>query len=194
MTIVEVMAVAFSYGLGCINAGYYLLRWRDGRDIRSLGSGTAGARNAGRILGRGAFVLVFVLDATKGLLAVLAAQTFAPVSAPACAVAVTLGHVFPAQLGWRGGKGVASAIGALAMLDVAVLVAVAAAFAVARPLLGRTVPAGVLAFACGATYALLFRSPPVALAALALAALLAYTHRDALREPRGEDERHRERI
>jgi glycerol-3-phosphate acyltransferase PlsY len=170
------VAIAFAYAVGCLNASYYLLRWCDGRDIRDLGSGNAGARNAGRILGRRAFALVFVLDAAKGLLAVLAAQVWAPDAAPLCTLAATLGHVFPAQLRWRGGKGVATAIGALAMLDIAVLAVVAAAFCVWRPILRRTVPAGMLSFACGAAFALMVRPPGTGFAALALAALLVYTH------------------
>jgi acyl phosphate:glycerol-3-phosphate acyltransferase len=131
----------FAYGLGCLNAGYYLLRWRDGRDIRQLGSGNAGARNVGRVLGGKAFALVFVLDAAKGWVAVLAAHQWAPAVAALCAVVVTLGHVFPAQLHWRGGKGVASAAGALAAL------------------------------------ALWCRPLDTAAAALALTALLTFTHR-----------------
>jgi len=100
-----------AYALGCLNAGYYLLRWRDGRDLRQLGSGNAGARNAGRVLGRRAFALVFALDAAKSMLAVLAACWWAPEAAATCAVIAALGHVFPVQLGFRGGKGVATAIG-----------------------------------------------------------------------------------
>lgn len=166
----------FAYAVGCLNAGYYWVRWRDGRDIRVLGSGNAGARNAGRILGRGAFAIVFVLDAAKGLLAVLVARTWAPDLVPLCAVAATLGHVFPAQLGWRGGKGVATAIGALAALDIAALGVIAAAFALARPVLGRTVAAGMVAFVVGAVVSLVLRPIDVGLATLTLGALLCFTH------------------
>ncbi len=177
MRAVDLAPVAFPYGLGCLNAGYYLLRWRDGRDIRELGSGNAGARNAGRILGRSGFALVFVLDATKGVIPILAARQWAPEAAALCAVAATLGHVFPAQLGWRGGKGVATAIGTLAALDPGVLAVIATAFAVARIALRVTVPAGMVAFASGAAFALALRPPDIGLATLALAALLTYTHR-----------------
>ena len=173
----ELASVAFAYGLGCLNAAYYLLRWRDGRDIRELGSGNAGARNAGRTLGEGAFALVFVLDAAKGVVPVLAARHWTPDVAALCAVAAALGHVFPAQLGWRGGKGVATALGALAALDIGVLAVIAAAFAIARVGLRATVPAGMLAFACAAAFALAFRPPGIGLATLALAVLLTYTHR-----------------
>jgi acyl phosphate:glycerol-3-phosphate acyltransferase len=141
MLTAQVTLLLLAYGLGCLNAGYYLLRWRDGRDIRQLGSGNAGARNVGRVLGRQGFALVFVLDAAKGVLAVTAAPHWAPEVAALCALLVTLGHVYPVQLNWRGGKGVATAIGALLAL------------------------------------AWTFRPIDITLAALALAALLTFTHR-----------------
>ncbi|RQP21392.1 glycerol-3-phosphate acyltransferase [Piscinibacter terrae] len=174
-----------AYGLGCLNAAYYLLRWHDGRDIRMLGSGNAGARNAGRVLGRGAFALVLVLDAAKGLMAVSAAKALAPAMVPLCAVAVTLGHIFPAQLGWRGGKGVATVIGVMAMLDLEVLALAVGAFAFAQAVGQRTVPAALLSFAVGCAFALVFKPLAVVVPVLALAVLLVLSHtaRLPLREP-----------
>ncbi len=173
----DLALVVFAYGLGCLNAGYYLLRWRDGRDLRELGSGNAGARNAGRILGRGGFALVFALDATKGLASVLVAHWWAPEAAAPCAIAAALGHVFPAQLDWRGGKGVATAIGGLAGLDMLVLTVATVAFVVLRLARARTTPAGLLALVCAATFALAFRPMTIGLAVLALVVLLTFTHR-----------------
>lgn len=177
MPIVEAALVLFAYGLGCLNAGYYLLRWRDGRDLRELGSGNAGARNAGRLLGPQGFAVVFALDATKGLLAVLLARGWAPEATALCAVAATLGHVYPVQLQWRGGKGVATAIGALGGLDVLVFAVAAGAFALLRLARCRLTLAGLLAGVGAAAYALALRPTATGLAVLALVALLAYTHR-----------------
>lgn len=181
----DIVFPPLAYGLGCLNTAYYLLRWRDGRDVRMLGSGNAGARNVGRLLGRGAFALVFVLDAAKGLLAVCAAMALAPAMVPVCAVAVTLGHIFPAQLGWRGGKGVATAIGAMAMLDLEVLALALGAFAFAQAARVRTVPAAVLAFAIGCAFALVFKPLAVVVPVLGLAVLLVLSHtaRLPMREP-----------
>jgi len=167
------------------------VRWRDGRDIRVLGSGNSGARDAGRLLGRGAFAIVSALDAAKGLLVVLTERPWAPDVAPLCAVAATIGHVFPAQLGWRGGKGVATSIGALAALDFTVLAVIAAAFAVARPLVGGTVAAGMVAFVGGAVFSLVFWPPEPGLATLTLAALLSFTHRSSARRCEVADRAHR---
>lgn len=174
---IDLALVLFAYGLGCLNAAYYLLRWRDGRDIRELGSGNAGARNAGRLLGPSGFAVVFAVDATKGLVAVVAARWLSHEVAALCAVAAVLGHVFPVQLAWRGGKGVATAIGALAGLDMLVLAVAAAVFALLRMARCRITMAGLLALACAAAFALVFRPMTTALAALALVALLRYTHR-----------------
>ena len=62
--------VAGSYVLGCFSTGYYLVRQRTGQDIRELGSGSTGARNAGRVLGRNGFLLTMAGDLAKGGLAV----------------------------------------------------------------------------------------------------------------------------
>ena len=59
-----------SYVLGCYSTGYYLVRKRTGQDIRELGSGSTGARNAGRALGRSGFLLTMAGDLAKGGLAV----------------------------------------------------------------------------------------------------------------------------
>ena len=93
-------------------------------DILRQGSGNIGATNVGRVLGRRFGVLVFVLDFAKGALPVLAAsflEAWAPDLPPrslpvAAGVAAFLGHLFPVYLRFRGGKGVATAVGVLAVL------------------------------------------------------------------------------
>lgn len=119
-----------SYALGCCMAAYYLVRWKTGEDIRALGSGNVGATNARRILGRAGFVLTFVIDCGKGALAVAVGRWLAMPewAVAASAVAVVAGHVWPAQLGFRGGKGVATATGALIFLDPVLVLAQILAF------------------------------------------------------------------
>jgi glycerol-3-phosphate acyltransferase PlsY len=110
---------AFSYALGCLNGAYYLHRVLRGSDIRSQGTGNPGARNAGRVIGKGAFLLVFLVDAGKGALAVAGALAIGlgVTGAAISAVAVVLGHILPVQLGFRGGKGIATAFGVTIVLD-----------------------------------------------------------------------------
>lgn len=106
-----------AYALGCLNTGYYLVRLSTGDDLRSRGSGTAGATNTGRVLGRGGFVAAMAGDVLKGVAAVALARWLVPGPGPAlAAVAVVGGHIYPAQLGLRGGKGLATTFGAAVSL------------------------------------------------------------------------------
>ena len=101
--------------VGCLNGGYYAVKLKSGQDIRALGSGNAGATNAGRLLGKRGFLLVMLFDAVKMLAALKVAALLFPgdTLVPALTMpAVLLGHIFPAQLRFRGGKGIASLVGA----------------------------------------------------------------------------------
>ena len=68
------VGIGLAYALGSQCAGYYLVRWHTGRDVRQTGSASAGARNAGRLLGPGGFVLVLTFDLLKGVTAVAGAR------------------------------------------------------------------------------------------------------------------------
>ncbi|HXU45080.1 MAG TPA: glycerol-3-phosphate 1-O-acyltransferase PlsY [Thermoanaerobaculia bacterium] len=110
--------LAGAYVLGSISFSYLLVRWVAGYDLRTLGSGNAGATNALRAAGKKTGIASLLLDFGKGAAAVAAARAAgagAALSAGA-AFAVVLGHVFPVFLGLRGGKGVATAAGAMAVL------------------------------------------------------------------------------
>jgi glycerol-3-phosphate acyltransferase PlsY len=107
-----------SYLLGSISWSYLIVRFLQGSDIRTVGSGNAGATNVMRTAGKAAGAGALVLDVGKGLGAVLGARALGA-SAPfvaGAAVAVVLGHVYPVFFGFRGGKGVATAAGALGAL------------------------------------------------------------------------------
>jgi glycerol-3-phosphate acyltransferase PlsY len=136
----------FVYALACVIAAYliaaipfgYLIARARGVDIRKVGSGNIGATNVGRVLGFRFFVLVFVLDLLKGFLPTLGfPRVFASLTgqrAPALGVFVALasilGHNFPVYLGFRGGKGVATSLGALLALDTIAALSAAAGFGV----------------------------------------------------------------
>src|SRR4051812_49463505 len=102
-----------AYLLGCASPAHLAARWRLGRDIRTLGSGNAGARNAARVLGPRLGAAVLLADLAKGTLAVALARRLG-VDGPGQVLAVTAavaGHVWPAQLGFRGGEGVGGGFG-----------------------------------------------------------------------------------
>jgi glycerol-3-phosphate acyltransferase PlsY len=112
--------IALSYFLGCIVAGYYVARLRDGTDIRRTGSGNAGARNVARSHGWLAAAVTLLLDAAKAAAAVLIGRALMPVewAVWVAIIAVVAGHVWPVQLGFRGGKGVAPALGGFLTADI----------------------------------------------------------------------------
>lgn len=113
------LAVLLCYGLGCLVSGYYLVRWKTGQDIRTVGSGSAGARNVGRLLGRWGFWSVLTLDILRGAAASLSAWVLG-VSTPVkalCVLAAAAGHIFPIQLRFRGGKGLGVSLGAFLVFD-----------------------------------------------------------------------------
>jgi glycerol-3-phosphate acyltransferase PlsY len=114
----NIVLVALSYLLGGFSPGYWLVRWRAGIDVRSIGSGGTGATNVGRVLGRGSYLIVLVVDLAKGALVGGAALFMhAPKEwAFAAALAVVAGHVWPVWLGFRGGKGVGPFLGAWLVL------------------------------------------------------------------------------
>jgi len=118
MTSWAILLVA-SYLVGAIPFSYLIVRWKLGADVRSLGSGNAGATNVLRTTGVLEGVGTLVLDVFKGALMGGVAEVM---GAPAWVVAgsglaAVLGHVYPVYLGFRGGKGVATAAGALGVLS-----------------------------------------------------------------------------
>jgi glycerol-3-phosphate acyltransferase PlsY len=183
------IVIAIGYGLGCFSTAYYLFRFSTGQDIRSRGSGNAGARNIGRELGVPAFVVTLLIDGGKGFLAIALADYFqlSEANTMLSMIAVAAGHIWPVQLGFRGGKGVATAIGALAAFDVKILIPLIIIFAVAslvaKNLTENFTVAGLLAIAISPIAAAIFhQSAAVTAGVLILAALIIFAHRENLRE------------
>ncbi|HVS01543.1 MAG TPA: glycerol-3-phosphate 1-O-acyltransferase PlsY [Thermoanaerobaculia bacterium] len=110
--------VLAAYLVGSISFSYLVVRVLTGRDVRAEGSGNAGATNALRVAGKGAGAAALLLDVAKGAGAVAAARLLGapPVVVAVTAAAVVVGHVWPLFLDLRGGKGVATAAGALGVL------------------------------------------------------------------------------
>ena len=181
------IAVA-SYLIGSIPSGLLLARLRH-VDVRTTGSGNIGATNVARSAGKTLGALTLLLDAAKGALPVLAADALNlfPAANPdfdlhACIVAAlgaVIGHVFPITLGFRGGKGVATALGALAALAPAALPLPLLAFIVSFGLT-RQVSAGSICAAMAAPFGSVAGGyPPLVSAAIfAISCLILLRHRD----------------
>jgi glycerol-3-phosphate acyltransferase PlsY len=177
--------LAACYLLGCFCTGYYLVRSRLGRDIRETGSGAAGARNAGRSLGWQGFVLTLAGDCAKGAFAVWAVRHFTGDQklAGLAMLAVVAGHVWPLQLGLRGGKGASTALGALLAFDFTLTATMLAVLAVLYGLTRKTTASGLIAYALLPLAGLFFGRPAWEVATLAaLSALVLVAHRTNLAE------------
>ena len=187
MPLSSAFAVVLSYLLGCLNAGYYYVRLVHGKDIRLAGSGTAGARNAGRLFGNRVFALVFLGDAAKGAAATAVGLSLGPESGALCAIAVVVGHIWPVQLGFRGGKGIASAMGALLLLAPWLLAWMALAFTALRAIGQSSSRAGIAAFWVAAVGSALLYGRAQVGAMIVLALLITISHWSKLREVSGHD-------
>ena len=104
------------YLLGSIPFGLLLTRLAGHGDIRQIGSGNIGATNVLRTGSKGAAALTVLLDLAKGWAAVVIGEAWGADAALLAAGCVIIGHMFPVWLGFRGGKGVATALGALLAL------------------------------------------------------------------------------
>lgn len=124
-----ILFIIIAYLIGAIPCGIVLTRLFGKEDIRQAGSGNIGATNVYRVAGRGLGIATLVGDALKGVLPTLfAAQatSFSPAQIALIAAATFLGHLYPVYLGFKGGKGVATALGIFLVLSPkAVLVAFA---------------------------------------------------------------------
>jgi glycerol-3-phosphate acyltransferase PlsY len=117
--------VLAGYALGCLVGAYYVVRLRSGGDVRASGSGNAGARNVLRGGDRRGAAITLLWDIAKGAAAVAIARAASPHdwAMGLAFVAVIAGHIWPAQLRFHGGKGVATALGCMLVLDPRVTVA-----------------------------------------------------------------------
>ena len=121
--------VVLAYLIGSIPFGYLIVRVSGRGDVRQTGSGGTGATNVSRRAGKAAGVLTLILDAFKGATAVLIAMRFGNGwLIAAAAIAVIVGHIFPVWLSFRGGKGVATAVGVFVVLAPLALLCAGIAF------------------------------------------------------------------
>jgi acyl phosphate:glycerol-3-phosphate acyltransferase len=184
--LVQLIVISIAYALGCISVGYYLVRWRTGQDLRELGSGATGGRNAGRALGKGGAIATGIGDILKGVIAMMIALRFnLAVWALGCVmVAVLLGHIYPIQLGFKGGKGLSAAFGAVLMYDfrIALITAVIALLLLAISRRHRQI-FFMIGIACSPLVAYLLGQPwGMVLGITGLVLIILFAHQENIRE------------
>ena len=191
------LLVGASYLAGSVPFGLLLARFVAGVDVRQSGSGNIGATNVGRTAGRSLGVLTLLLDAGKGGISV--AATALAMGAPhdgdwaaAAGLSAFLGHVFPLWLGFRGGKGVATALGVFVVLSpwLALLstVAFAATFGATRiASVGSMTAAAVMAAGCAMFHGI--ESPVTKVAAVIFLVILVRHQANIRRMLHGQESR-----
>ena len=175
------LTTLIAYLLGSIPFGYLIVHWQRGIDVRATGSGSIGATNVMRNLGIMGFVATFILDAGKGLFAVLLASKMTsedPTWVAAAAFAAVFGHCFPVWLKFRGGKGVATGVGVFIALAPWQVVLVLVIFAVVVAIWRYISLGSIVATAAFPVLVYLMKHPPfqVVLGATGAAVIIIARH------------------
>jgi glycerol-3-phosphate acyltransferase PlsY len=190
---IPALTLLAAYLIGGIPFGYIIVRLKTGRDVRSLGSGNIGATNVLRTTGRAVAVVTLLLDIAKGFGAVwlmAKASDESPVWMSAAALAVMAGHAYPVFLKFKGGKAVASFIGAFLYLTPIPLLAVLLLFVIVVSAtryisLGSIVAAGTFPFA---VWLILHPSAAVVLAAVIAGGFIVIRHQANIQRIRAGNE------
>ena len=187
------LAILIAYLLGAIPFGFLLVKFTKGADVRAEGSGNIGATNVLRTAGRVEAVATLILDIAKGFVAVWLAAMLtndAPLWTSLAALAVMAGHAFPVFLRFKGGKAVASFIGAFLYLTpiplaVALLLFVIAVARTRHISAGSILAAGTFPFG---VWMILHPPVEITLAAFLAGAFIVYRHRSNIERLRAGTE------
>ena len=181
------LVLSASYLIGSIPTGYIIVKLFTGQDIRTVGSGSTGATNVKRVMGKKWFFVVMLLDALKGALPVVLTALFGadfaggllPVLAAIC---VILGHSKSVFLNFTGGKSVASGVGTLLALDWQAGLIIAAVWGVVT-WVSRYVSLGsVVALALSPLIMWFLNAPPAYIVYAVIAAIyVIYLHRENIK-------------
>ena len=182
------LTLIVAYLIGSIPTGYLIVKSKTGDDIRTIGSGSTGATNVKRVLGKKWFFIVLLLDALKGATPVLLAKFFvtagsslglAPVLA---AVAVIIGHSKSCFLGFKGGKSVASGVGTILALNWAVGLIIAGIWSVITYSTKYVSVGSIIALLISPILMFLFHAPIAYICYCALGAIyIVYLHRENIK-------------
>jgi len=112
MELMDIVLILLSYLLGCFNTGFYYTRYFYKQDIRAVGTNVTGAMNVSRVAGKKGFVITFLGDALKGAFVVVLCRLLklSDITILLSILLVIMGHIFPFQLKFRGGKGLSTLI------------------------------------------------------------------------------------
>ncbi|MDF1514714.1 MAG: glycerol-3-phosphate 1-O-acyltransferase PlsY [Anaerolineae bacterium] len=171
------ISILIGYGFGCVQTAYILGRLVGKMDIRGQGSGNAGASNVTMVLGWKYGILTATLDVMKGILPVVLVKTLYPnesTMAFLSGMAAIAGHIFPFYLRFRGGKGVATLLGALIGIDVRLGLIFMVVMIVLPLYFDYIVVGSLTVFTALPVACLVLRLPAICLVVSALLTIIAY--------------------
>jgi acyl phosphate:glycerol-3-phosphate acyltransferase len=167
-----------AYILGSIPFGLLITRLAGLGDIRNIGSGNIGATNVLRTGNKFLAALTLILDGGKGAAAVLIAAQIDPSTIAPVAVLSVLGHLFPIWLGFRGGKGMATTLGALLALSWPVGLLCCGVWLLCATLFRYSSLSSLASVTLSPVFAYFLTSQPIVIAAAIIAALVIFRHKD----------------
>lgn len=175
--IFPIVAIIVAYFIGNISPAIIIGKMMLGIDIRSKGSGNAGATNTLRVLGKKAAFATLVIDVLKGVAAVLLGRYIGgQYLAMACGMAVFIGHIWPMIFGFRGGKGIATAFGTIVTLE-PLLGLIYAMIGLSTVAISKKVSVGSLVTSILFPVIAYFFDPKYLLWAIAMAVIIIFKHR-----------------
>ena len=182
------LTLIIAYIIGSIPTGYLIVKSKTGDDIRTIGSGSTGATNVKRVLGKKWFFIVLLLDALKGATPVVLAKLFVTVGANIglapvlAAVAVIIGHSKSCFLGFKGGKSVASGVGTILALNIVVGLLIAVIWATITYTTKYVSVGSIIALLISPFLMFFFHAPLAYIAYCAVGAIyIVYLHRENIK-------------
>ena len=181
--LIALVVVVGAYLIGSISTGYLIVKAKTKQDIRTIGSGSTGATNVKRVLGKKWFFIVLLLDALKGATPVLLAKylTIDPygINAVLASVFVIIGHSKPIFLQFKGGKSVASGVGTILALNWMVGLAIAVIWATITYISKYVSLGSIIALSISPILMYLFKNPIGYVVYCLIAAIyIVYLHRE----------------
>ncbi|WP_119716645.1 glycerol-3-phosphate 1-O-acyltransferase PlsY [Clostridioides difficile] len=179
-----IIIAVVAYLLGNISTSYIVAKRIAGVDIRTQGSGNAGSTNVLRTLGKRAGVMTFLGDVLKGVMAVLISEFAARLvgidtllAGYLAVICVVAGHNWPAVLGFRGGKGVATSLGAMLAVNPVITLMCLAVFILVVAITKYVSLGSVVGIGCSPIFMIMVKNKAGLIVALFLTASVIYNHR-----------------
>ncbi len=188
ITLISLLTAFVAYLIGSVPTGYLIVKAKTGQDIRNIGSGSTGATNVKRVLGKKWFFIVMLLDALKGATPVLIAKystlNFDSIGlfAVIASIFVIIGHSKPVFLQFKGGKSVASGVGTILALNIFSGLSIAVIWGVITYISKYVSLGSIIALSLSPVLMYYFKSPICYIVYCIIAALyIIYLHRENIK-------------